>query len=392
MSPVDIGERYLELALRFRRLAPSLVDCYAGPPELADAVEAEPPPDEPDVAEQASELRAALSLAALPVERSAWLDCQLTAIGIACGWLAGDPHTYPELVEGCHGVTARVVEEECFRRAHDELEQALPGAGALRDRYQAWMAAQRVPAERVIEVISILAAELRSRTAEQFGLPDGESVSWEAVRGKRWAANADYRGSLHTAVELNVEVPMTTWRLLELAAHEAYPGHHTELVCKDHGLMQQHGCSELGVFVYCTPQAAMSEGLAMLALEVLLGDEADEHAAEWLGRAGIEYDGRVGAAVRRATAGLLPLRANVALMLDGGRLTQDQAWAYARRWLLEPDDHIDRLVSGIAEADWRPYESCYPEGLRLCREFVAGDPARFKRLLHEQLTPRALGG
>jgi hypothetical protein len=39
---------------------------------------------------------------------------------------------------------------------------------------------------------------------------------------------------------------------------------------------------------------------------------------------------------------------------------------------------------------WRSYISTYTAGYDLCREFVAGDPARFKRLLTEQLTPADL--
>jgi hypothetical protein len=35
MSAMDVGARYLELVLRFRRLAPSLVDSYVGCAEFA---------------------------------------------------------------------------------------------------------------------------------------------------------------------------------------------------------------------------------------------------------------------------------------------------------------------------------------------------------------------
>jgi hypothetical protein len=34
--------------------------------------------------------------------------------------------------------------------------------------------------------------------------------------------------------------------------------------------------------------------------------------------------------------------------------------------------------------------TCYVEGLPLCRSFVGGDPARFERLITEQLTPDQL--
>jgi hypothetical protein len=39
---------------------------------------------------------------------------------------------------------------------------------------------------------------------------------------------------------------------------------------------------------------------------------------------------------------------------------------------------------------WRSYITIYADGERLCRDWVAGDPARFRRLLTEQLSPRDL--
>jgi hypothetical protein len=47
-------------------------------------------------------------------------------------------------------------------------------------------------------------------------------------------------------------------------------------------------------------------------------------------------------------------------------------------------------VSFLTDPTWRAYMTCYVEGLPLCRRFVAGDPARFERLITEQLTPEQL--
>lgn len=58
---VDVGRRYLELGLRFRRLAPSLVESYHGPPELVARVDAENVLPGMDLAEQAAELRATVA-------------------------------------------------------------------------------------------------------------------------------------------------------------------------------------------------------------------------------------------------------------------------------------------------------------------------------------------
>ena len=48
------------------------------------------------------------------------------------------------------------------------------------------------------------------------------------------------------------------------------------------------------------------------------------------------------------------------------------------------------MISFINDPMWRSYVTTYPNGYRLCKEFVAGDPERFKRLLTEQLTPADL--
>jgi hypothetical protein len=45
----------------------------------------------------------------------------------------------------------------------------------------------------------------------------------------------------------------------------------------------------------------------------------------------------------------------------------------------------------ISDPMWGTYVPTYLEGERLCLAFVGDDPARFKRLLTEQLTPADLG-
>lgn len=105
---------------------------------------------------------------------------------------------------------------------------------------------------------------------------------------------------------------------------------------------------------------------------------------------GIVYDTAGSAAVRQAKELLLAVRANLALMLDEGQIDRSRMRAYAQRWLLEDDGYIGRVIEIMGERQWPPYESCYPEGLRACRRFVAGDPDRFGQLLREQLTPAAL--
>jgi len=63
-----------------------------------------------------------------------------------------------------------------------------------------------------------------------------------------------------------------------------------------------------------------------------------------------------------------------------------RAREYARAWLVESDERTEKIVSVIERSAWRPYESCYPDGLALCRAFSERAPDGFRRLLTEQVT------
>ena len=80
----------------------------------------------------------------------------------------------------------------------------------------------------------------------------------------------------------------------------------------------------------------------------------------------------------------------MALLLHEDGADVDDAIAYAERWALLPRNRAEKLIEFLTDETWRAYMTCYVEGLPLCRQFVAGDPARFQRLVTEQLTPDQL--
>lgn len=388
---MEVGQRYLELVLRLRKLQPELVSDYFGPAELAARVDGEPNATAEQLRAQANALRAEVESGQLEPDRRRWLAAHLRAIETVCSWLAGRQFSYRELTERCHGVKPEPVAEERFERAHRKLDQALPGSGDLGSRYRSWKASQTVAADLLQPGLDALAGELSARSREKFGLPGDEQAWFELVTDEPWLAFAGPVGDRRTLIRINQDRPIASFRLLEIVSHEAYPGHHCEVACKEDALIAGKGWVELLIWAYCLPQALMSEGIAMLALEALLGAEAEQMGASVLRPLGIPYDPTVAAVVRQAQELLLPVRANLAIMLDEESISRESAWDYARRWLLDDDQDIDRTIDSLTQRFWRPYESCYPEGLDLCRRFVDGDPARFRRLLYEQLTPADLG-
>ena len=59
-------------------------------------------------------------------------------------------------------------------------------------------------------------------------------------------------------------------------------------------------------------------------------------------------------------------------------------------WGLLPRARAAKAVEFLLHPTWRTYITCYVDGLRLCRRFVAGDPTRFGELLSDQLVPADL--
>jgi hypothetical protein len=387
----DVGTRYLELALRLRRLEPHLVECYTGPAWLAESVASEPPPTVTALLQDVVALRGALHDAVAQPDRRAWLAAQLDALETALVHLGGERVPYRTLAKRCHGVEPKLVADNQFAAAHDLLADVLPGRGDVRRRARAWTDTQLVAPELLLAGLTALAGELQRRARELIGLPSGEHVTFELVGDQPWGGYADYLGDLHTHIRINADRRTSSMRLLELVAHEAYPGHHTEHVCKDTDLIGPLGRIELAVYLYPTPQVVVAEGIAELGLELLLGADADTVGAQCLRPLGIGYDVETAAVYRRAEEMLLPLGANIALLLDDGRST-DEVRFYARRWALHDDEFVDGYVESLISSRWPAYESCYAESLPLCRRFVAGDADRFQRLLREQLTPRDLDG
>lgn len=389
MGVVSLGRDYLEIVLRLRKLVPGWVESYVGPPELTEAVDAEEDVSGERLRESVEELAERVRREETEADRSRWLLAQLGAISTALLWLGGERLRYETLFERCHGAFVELVADRQFEQAHVLLDRALPGRGDVAERYRAWTEAQLVPRERLQTSLELAAGEMRCRCRELFGLPNGEEVTWELVSGVPWAGNAEYIGQRRTRIRINLDLPINSPRLLELVCHEAYPGHHTENVCKDASLIHAAGREELAVFVYPTPQALLSEGSGCYALEALLGNDAEAVAADLLRPMGIRYDHETATAVREVETLLLPVRSNIALMLERGA-TSREAHDYARTWLLDDGEQLHEAIDHLEARSWRPYESCYPVGLALCRQYAAADRGRFRGLLHRQLTPADL--
>jgi hypothetical protein len=375
-------ERYLRLGLRLGRHVDGIVDAYYGPPELAAAVDAEPPVD----------ARGLVSAAELLLDEleDGWLRDQVVGLRTYAGVLAGESGSYADEVEGCYGVRPTHTDEAVFTAAHERLTELLPGNEPLAERYRRWQDSIRVPPERVERAAAAVIEEARVWTRGLVELPDDEGVELEIVRDKPWLAFCEYLGGLRSRIAVNVGLPVSAFELLVLTMHEAYPGHHAERSCKDHMLVRGRGLLEETLVLVPTPQSLVSEGIAELAPALLLEGESGAALASVLQDAGIELDLAHALAVERALEPCRWAEVNAALMLHDAGASQAEARAYLERWGLTSAELAAHVIRFLGEPTSRTYVINYSAGRDLCRSYVAGEPKRFRRLLTEQVRVRDL--
>jgi hypothetical protein len=147
-----------------------------------------------------------------------------------------------------------------------QLERLLPGPGDLSARYAAFDRRFLVPRDRLAAVMSRAIDGCRAATREHVALPPGERVDVEYVPDLAWSAYARYQGQATSRIQINEALPLTVDRALDLACHEAYPGHHTI----DSLLDARFGGRRIEFVVrpLFSPQSLLHEAAASLAVEM----------------------------------------------------------------------------------------------------------------------------
>jgi len=384
---------YLLLGLRFDRLEAGFVDAYTGDPALRRQTENEPRSDPGALAATAATLRAELPSAGLAPERERFLDVHLRALECSGAKMAGDEVAFVDEVDAYFDVRIEPGDQEDYLAAHRALAAELPGDGPLAARLNATRALEEIPPERLDACVHAFSSALRVRN--QFALPDDETVHYEVVGDKPWSGFNYYLGGHRSKVAINSDLRQRMSQLPHLVAHESYPGHHTEHCRKEAGIVAA-GQDEQTLFLVNTPQCLMAEGLADLGLDAVVGPGWGLWAQEIFADLGLRFDGERAERLQAASAKLLGVRQDAALMLHADGADSDTVVAFLQRWTLVPAPRARQALRFLSDPLWRAYTTTYVEGYRLLHRWLDARPAdeamgeRYRRLLDEPLVPSAI--
>jgi hypothetical protein len=403
--PDPVARDYLLLALRLDQHLPGTVDGYFGPADLKAQVDIGQLRPLARLVEDAIALLDRLPAEVPEPDRRDWLDRQLLALETLARVAGGESMPYLDQVTRCFAHTPQRRPESGFEQAAAALDGLLPGPGSLPERLAAWDRAWTVDPGRLLAVVEPLVERFRARAAGLFGLPEGEAIRVSLVRDQPWSGYNWYDGGYRSRVDLNLDLPVRLPALLETVAHETYPGHHLEHATKEQVLVEEAGRLEASVLLINTPECLISEGLAEAGGPLVApADELPGLLTELAVVAGLALAADPAAledAARRASAvgdhrrKLESARLNAALHRHQDGWPRDRVLDYLVDVGRFSPEVAARRLAFIEHPLWRLYVHVYPEGEALVGRWLdgvpePGRPARFGRLLREQLTPPAI--
>ena len=386
---------YLELGLTIERLFPGFVDAYHGDPEIKSRVDGAEAPEPAALLERTRVLMASLDSADLEPARSRFLQAQARAMETVARMLAGESLSYTAEVASLFDIEPEFTPEAHFDDAIAELDALLPGTGGVAERMVAWRDRTVVSPDVARQLIDRIAIETRARTARLIDLPAEDEVEFRMVSNQPWSGYNWFLGGGKSRVEINTDLPIRASGLLDLIAHEAHPGHHTEHSLKEICNYREKGWGEYAIQLINTPECVISEGIATLAASFIFeeGEGARWMAEEIYPMAGLPADPEREAGIARAGAALRAVGANAALLMHDRGASEDEVVAYFMRYGLDDAERARHRLGFISSPLWRAYIFCYHAGRDLLAAWLETSVDRTERdnrirqLMLEPVTP-----
>ncbi len=269
----QIAEQYVKLALITGKYDTDYVDAYFGPQKIKDIANKE----KMTVAQIKS---AAVDLISsvndidiskfddLTKKRKIYLARLLQALKTKLEMLEGKTFSFDRESVALYDAVSPIYNIKVYQEVLNQLETMIPGRGNLSKRFEDYRKRFIIPKNKVDTVFKTAIAECRKRTKKHFTLPPAEEFRAEYVKGKPWGAYNWFKGNSFSLIEVNVELPVYIDRIIGLACHEGYPGHHVFHTTIENELYKKHGWVEFSIYPLFSPVSLLSEGLANYGIEL----------------------------------------------------------------------------------------------------------------------------
>ena len=271
-EPEQTAERFVELALHLGSMPghEEEVDSYFGPEALRPTTQGR----QGGLVQLKADADALLSSmeveqATHPTRRGSRLLAQIRSFDTLVQVIG--PAAYPESFEDeARRLYARSVpslQAGVNQQVIAALEDALPGPGPLSERLSEFYGGFIVPADRRRAVFERALRECRRRTLAHWQLPQAEKldVEWTDSVPAAWHR---YRGGWRGTLQINPDAVALAGSAIDVACHEAYPGHHAQFLLQDRRAQPAGLPVEDRVVLLRSPASVLREGAANFGVEL----------------------------------------------------------------------------------------------------------------------------
>ncbi len=309
--------------------------------------------------------------------RKEWLKDHLPALRMLAEMLQGRQPPLPQQVRDLYGMAARPVKEEELEALRARVRRILHVSRdeEVRAAVETWQQDHAVPPDSVLLTMDKFLREARRGARRLFELPRTERARLVPMRRSRDSGYCLYTRDYHSTIKLNVDLPWTWPGLRDMAAHEAYPGHHVHQSTREFEYLEGDFPREAAVSLALDPMGPVEEGLAENGMLFIHWDRTKED--------------RLTILLERLRWGT---EVNLTWMAYRDEPRKELLHYAVHSGLLDPQQAV-RDVNYAANRMWASYAFCYWYGTALIRrkyERVAGDPAFFDVLYWRPYTLRGL--
>lgn len=265
-----LAERFVKLSLQIGQHCPYYVDAYYGPNEW------KPPSEIVSLAiifEQTELLVQAIQC--LPSQTSAsvnhriaFLLIQVKSSRVYINRLRGQSLSFDDECAQLYDAKVPHYDLAHFDNILTELAVLIPGKEPLSQRLSDYRKKFVVPTDKLTIVFDAAIEEARRRTLLHIDLPEHENFKVELTNNQIWSAYNWYKGNSYSVIELNTDYPIQIERVVDLAAHEGYPGHHVFNAQIERHLVNGLGWMEYSIYNLYSPISLLAEGSANYGIEV----------------------------------------------------------------------------------------------------------------------------
>ena len=270
------GEDFLLLALRIDKHIKGYVDFYFGPKKLQDIVRNEVVKSPNIILNDCKTLQKNLFVQGYDKDRERYLEKDLIAMSTSIVTLNGVEIPFKEKFKRLYDVDLQPVNESELDSLIENYYDVYKGSGSLDERMKILRERRKVPEDKIYPFFKKALTITKMKTKELFGdiLPKNERILLELVKDNnsnklKWSYYEWYLGNYRSRIEVNPKYNIFWTFLLSSAAHEGYPGHHTNFAANEQYLYQELNQFEHSILLLNSPKLVICEGIADLAVNVL---------------------------------------------------------------------------------------------------------------------------